>query len=216
MDNALMVRQPLTPQSWEMIQAVAPAMHAARWFGMSNPEQAAAIMLKGYELGFGLAAALEFIQPIMGKPALSPRGALALIHGSGILDKLEIKDLHNSQTQEPSACRVTMRRKDTGFEYGITFSMEDATRAGLVKPDSGWEHYPANMLRWRAIGFCADVVCPDVLGGMKRADELGADLTPDGDVIIEASPWQVAETVEPEPVRYPSGNGVLRQSCRLD
>jgi len=195
MDNALMVRQPLTAQTWEMIQAVAPAMHAARWFGISNPEQGAAIMLKGWELGLGLAAAFEFIKPIQGAPALVPRGALALILGANILDKLEINDLCDPQGN-PQACQVTMRRRDNGFEYSLTFTMADAQRAGLVRADGGWEHYPANMLRWRAVGFCADVVCPDVLGGMKRADELGADLTPDGDVIIEASPWQV---VEPEP-----------------
>jgi hypothetical protein len=34
------------------------------------------------------------------------------------------------------------------------------------------------MLRWRAIGFCADVVFPLLIGGMKRADELGAGITP--------------------------------------
>lgn len=186
--------QQLTPTVWNMIQAVAPAMHAARWFGVLNPEQAAAIMLKGYELGLGLAASFEYIKPIQGRPALVPQGALALIHGKGVLSKLEVKDLADDKGI-PTACQVTMRRADTGFEYSVTFSMDDARRAGLVKPDSGWDKYPANMLRWRAIGFCADVVCPDVLGGMKRADELGADLTPTGEIIEGA--WQVASESEP-------------------
>jgi hypothetical protein len=181
--HELVVREPLTPQTWQMIEQIAPAMHAARFFGVSNEEQAAAIMLKGYELGLGLAASFDLIQVIQGRPALSPRGALALIHGSPLCAKVEIVD-------EPGACTVTMERTN-GFTYSLTWTMADAQQAGLVKSGGGWEKYPANMLRWRAVGFCADVVFPDVIGGMKRTDELGADLTPDGDTIVDGE-WDVA------------------------
>jgi hypothetical protein len=94
---------------------------------------------------------------------------------------MKIEDIKDSKG-EPERCRVWMKR-DNGFEYTVEFSMADAKRAGLIKPGGGWESYPANMLRWRAIGFCADVVFPDLIGGLKRADELGADLTSGGDVI---------------------------------
>jgi len=181
--KAVQPYQPLTPQMWQMIEQIAPAMHAARFFGVSNPEQAMAIMLKGYELGLGLAASFDLIQVIQGRPALSPRGALALIQQSPLCSRLEIVD-------EPGSCTVTMERSN-GFSYSLTFTLADAQQAGLVKPDSGWEKYPANMLRWRAVGFCADVVFPDVIGGMKRTDELGADLTQDGDTIIDTT-WNVA------------------------
>ena len=175
--------QPLTPATWQMIEAIAPAMHAARFFGVSNPEQAMAIMLKGYELGLGLAASFDLIQVIQGRPALSPRGALALIQQSPLCARLEIVDA-------PGACTVTMERTN-GFSYTLTWTMADAQQAGLVKQGGGWEKYPANMLRWRAVGFCADVVFPDVIGGMKKTDELGADLTQDGDTIIDTT-WDVA------------------------
>jgi hypothetical protein len=39
------------------------------------------------------------------------------------------------------------------------------------------------MLRWRAIGYCADIVFPDLCGGMYRPEELGADVGPDGETI---------------------------------
>lgn len=188
METAIVARPQLTPDVWQMITAVAPTMHLARWFGVSNAEQAAATMLKGHELGLGLAASFEFIKPIQGKPALIPMGALALIHNSPLIEKVVITDLRDANGQ-PTGCEVTMKRTN-GFEYTCSFTIEDAKRADLVKPGSGWDKYPANMCRWRAIGFCADVVCPDVLGGLKRADELGADLTPNGDV-IEGS-WSVA------------------------
>ena len=177
---ALTVVRPLTPQTWGMIQSVAPAMHKARFFGVSNPDQAIAIMLKGYELGLGLAASFEFVQVVQGRPTLSPRGCLALLQQSPLCKRLEIED--KADKGRPVSCRVTMERIN-GFSYTVEFSMEDAQRAGLIKPESGWEHYPANMLRWRAVGFCADVVFPDVIDGMKRADEFGAEISPDGDVL---------------------------------
>lgn len=192
--NALAVRQSLTPQTWEMIAAVGPAMHRSRLFGVSSPEMAMAIMLKGHELGMGLAASFEFVQVVEGKPALSPRGALAIIQSSPLCAGLKIEDIRDDQGK-PQACRVWMKRTN-GFEYTVEWTMAEAVASGVVKPGSGWDKYPANMLRWRAVGFCADVVFPDVIGGMKRVDELGADLTADGDV-IEGS-WK---TVDAEPVQ---------------
>lgn len=180
-NTQLAIRRELVPSTWEMIKAVAPAMHQARFFGVASPEQAMAIMIKGHELGLGLSAAFEFIKVVQGRPTLSPMGALALIQASPLCAGVRIEDL-KAKDGKPSACRVWMKRSN-GFEYTCEFSIEDARQAGLVKADSGWEKYPTNMLRWRAVGFCADVVFPDVIGGMKRADEFGADLTQSGDVI---------------------------------
>jgi hypothetical protein len=151
-------------------------MHQSRLFGVTSADAAKAIMLKGDELGLGLAASFEFVQVVLGKAALSPRGCLALIH----LSKLVEVQIRRS---DDMACTVWMKRKDTGFEFELTWTMQDAVKAGVVKPDSGWDHYPANMLRWRTVGFVADVVCPDLIGGLKRADELGAAIDPNGDVI---------------------------------
>lgn len=196
--RALTVAPQLTPQMWQMIEAIGPAMHKARLFNVSSPEAAMAIMLKGYELGLSLTASFEFVQVIQGHVGLSPRGALALIQQSPLCTKLEIED-QTDKNGDPSACTVTMARGD--FEYTVTVSMADAHRAGLVKPGSGWEKWPANMLRWRAVGFCADVVFPDIIGGMKRADELGAEVDEAGDVIDGS--WAVSVPMVPEPESEP-------------
>ena len=193
MSTELAVRQ-LTPTVWQTIQAVAPSMHQSRLFGVTSPEQAAAIMLKGFELGIGLAASFEFIITVQGKPSLIPRGALALIHRSGELAGMKIED-------KPDSCTVTMKRKG-GFEYTLTYSLEDAKRAGLVKPGSAWEAYGPNMLRWRCIGFVADVVFPDILGGLKRADEFGAAIDVAGNVV--EGEWTVPEPPEPPKAAGPT------------
>lgn len=189
--TALAVRPQLTPDVWQMIQTVAPVIKASRLFGVASDEQAAAVMLKGYELGLSLTASFEFVHVIDGKPGLAPRGALALILNSPLCEAVEIENETDAKGA-PVGCRVMMKRKG-GLTYTARYTLEDAKRAGLVKPNSGWEKYPAQMCQWRAVGFAADVVFPDVLNGMKRADEFGADLTPDGDV-IEGS-WQPAGSV---------------------
>lgn len=189
MNNAIVKRE-LTPDTWNMIQQIAPVMQKSRLFGVATVEQATAIMLKGHELGLQLTASFDFIVAIQDKPSLIPRGALALILNSGEYAGITIDDQRNDKGQ-PTACTVTMKRKN-GFTYTATYTMDDAKQADLIKPGSGWAKYPSNMLRWRAVGYASDVVFPDVTGGLKRADELGADITPDGDVITTT--WTVKES----------------------
>ena len=204
MTNAIVTSsQKLTPDVFQMIMQVAPIMHEARLFGTKTPQQAAAIMIKGFELGFSLTASFENIHMIDDKPGLSPKGALALIYNSPEYAGIKVSDDPPDAKGNPTGCTVWMRRRN-GLEYIARFTMDDARRAGLVVPKSGWEKYPANMLRWRAIGYCADVVFPDVIGGTKRADEYGAEISPDGDVVIDA-PWMQsgsqATGAIPEPIK---------------
>ena len=197
MTTALAVRE-LTPNVIDMALRLAPTFKESRLFGVTTDAQAAAICLKGYELGLSLTASFELIHVIDSKPTISPRGALALILNSPLLENLEIKDEVDDKGT-PTACAVTMKRKN-GFSYTARFTMEDAKRAGLIKAGSGWEKYPANMLRARAIGYCADVVFPDVLGGLKRADEFGADLDMSGNVVDgqwSAVPTPTMTTLQP-------------------
>lgn len=179
-------RQQLTPGIWRMITEIAPVIHKSRLFGVASADAAAAIMLKGYELGLGITTAFEFITVIQGKPSLIPRGAWAMVLNSGELEQSKIVD-EQDQNGNPYACTVYLKRKN-GQEYTSRITMDDARRSGVVKEGSGWATYPANMLRWRALGFALDVVFPDTQGGLKRADEFGAMVDHDGNV-IEAT-WE--------------------------
>lgn len=190
-----LVRHELTPTIWNMIQEIAPFAKDSRLFGVATAPQAIMVMAKGHELGLPLTTSFEYIHIISDKPTLSPRGALALIMQSGQCENLKI-DEQSDDKGNPVSCKVTMKRKG-GIEYTSTFTMQDAIRADLVKAGSGWAKYPASMLKWRAIGYAADVVFPDVIGGMKRADEFGAAISPEGDVI--ATTWTVQPQSAPAP-----------------
>jgi hypothetical protein len=182
---ALAGNRELSPTIWKMIVEMAPMMHRARLFGVSSEEQAAAIMLKGYELGLGFTASFEFVQVIMGKPNLIPRGALALLHANPMITKLVITRLTDASGKF-TGYSCTMGRS-SGFEYTASWTLEQANKAGLVKPDSGWVNYPENMCLWRAVGFAADVVAPDITAGMtglmKMPERFGVALSEGGDVI---------------------------------
>lgn len=195
MANELAARE-ITLPVWEIIKAVAPTIRGSGLFGVANEAAATAIMLKGYELGMGLTASFEHIHVIDGKTSLSPRGALAIVLQSPLCAGIDIVPL-----ESPIGCKVTAKRTN-GMTFTAIFTVDDAKAADLVKGKGGWEKYPKQMCQWRAVGYALDVVFPDVIGGLKRADELGADLTATGDV-IEGSWTQVS----PAPVSHKKLDG---------
>lgn len=154
----------LTPSVWSMIKEISPIMHQARLFGVASAEQAAAIMIKGHELGFGLGASFEFIQTVQGKPGLSPRGALAILRQSPEIEDIIITRIVDDKGAYIGHECTIKRRRFTA--YTERFTLKDAERAGLIKDDSGWKKYPENMAKWRAVGFCVDVIAPDLVNGM--------------------------------------------------
>lgn len=184
-NQQLAIRQEITPGIWQMVQQMAPVMYNSRLFGVASADAAAAILLKGMELGFSPAASFEFIHLIQGKPGLSPRGALAILHGSPLIEKITIREI-----LDPTGAYVghqcTIKRTN-GFEYTASFTLQDAQRAGLIKAGGGWEMYPRNMAMWRAVGFAADVAAPDLISGasmlMKAPEQFGVSVTETGDVI---------------------------------
>jgi hypothetical protein len=144
------------------IQLMAPAFHQCRWYGISSEAQAIALMIKAATLGIPPASAFDFFDIVESRPALKPIGALALIHASGLID------VHIDDSAWDS-CTVTMRRRDTGYQHTVTYSVEDARRSGLLKPDkpnAAWSRFVKDMCRNRSVGRCAKIVGPDVLGGM--------------------------------------------------
>lgn len=205
---ALAPQRELTPAIWTMISQMAPVMYKSRLFGVTSPEAAAAIMLKGFELGLSITASFELVQVVQGRPGLSPRGAMALL-----LNSPKIKAIKITRLTDPSGNYIghdCYMQRDNGFEYSITFTMEDAKRAGLIKPGSGWTSYPENMAQWRAIGFCADVVAPDIVAGMtnimKMPEAYGVALSDHGDIIdvtVTTSETQLeAQPVTTAPVDF--------------
>lgn len=158
----------MTASAWEMILAMAPAVHLSRMVqGVSSAEQAAFVLLRAYELGFPLSSVGDIVQVVQGRVCLTSQGMLALIQANAHRVTLDIVE------STPERCTVAMKRLDNGFTFSITITIDDARQAGWIKQGGAWERIPVVMLRWRAIAFAARVVVPDLLSGIYLAAEMG-------------------------------------------
>lgn len=172
----------LTIDTLNLITALAPAWHQCRWFGLSSPEQAIVLMAKAADLGLPITAAFDFFDLIENKPVLKPVGALALIHRSGNFD-VTIDDT------QADRCIVSIKRRDTGFQHTVIYTIDEAKAAGLIKAGkegSAWNRFTSDMLRNRAVGRCARIVAPDVLAGLYLTTDLDTPAEPSTVVVMEA------------------------------
>lgn len=69
-------------------------------------------------------------------------------------------------------CTAAVVRRSDGEVIGrYTFTMDDARRADLVRPRSGWITHPRRMLWARAAGFALRDAIPDVVLGFQTREE---------------------------------------------
>jgi hypothetical protein len=182
MDNQIVPVSFLPAQNeWAMMKDIASMIASANGLTVNKM---ASILLTGRSLGLSIPASLELVQSVQGKTSLAPRGALAMVQGSPLIENVTITRLADKNTFIGYEC--TIKRKN-GFEYTSRWTMENAKAAGLVKPGSGWVNYPENMCLWRAVGFACDVAASDITCGltafMKMPEQFGIQLTEAGDIV---------------------------------
>lgn len=115
------------------------------------------IMLAAREYGIGPAQALNGgLHIIEGKVELSARIMSALIRRAK--HKLEII------TSTDQVCTIKGTRNDTGEEHTVSFTIEQAQKAGLIKEKGGWKRTPEDMLYARTISRLARQLFSDVIG----------------------------------------------------
>ena len=167
---------------------------------IKTAQAAAAIILKGRELGIPAMQAFAHIHIIDGKPTCSSELMLALLARGGVTYRW-LEDGRSGQAA------IEFQRTGFGPVRG-TFSKAEATEAGLLDKLS-WKRYPANMLRARAVSNGARMLGPDLLAGMSYTpEELGAEVDEDEQPLpVEAtgvwstSPGNGRRTGKKEPPR---------------
>ena len=208
--NTAITLQPreITPQVVVTAQTMGEIAYNSGIYAAPKPAAAAMIMLKGYELGFPMTAAAEYIQVIDKQIGLTPRGALALMRAHPeIIRSVSGEELYKDGKYYGYRCTITRIENGKDVPYTEQFTLDDAVTAGLVKPNGNWEKYPRNMCKWRAIGFAADVACPDLLGGltgiMKMGEIVPTDTITSFDNVAPAAPTEQENiiTVEAAPAQ---------------
>lgn len=166
---------------------------------ISTPEAAAIIVLKGRELGLSFMTSIAHIHVINGKPSMSAE----LIQG---LARKNLPGLViNIIESDDKVAKIEFIRPEKGAKpYIQTFTMDQAVAAKLTAKDV-WKQYPAAMLWSRAVTAGLRKVCPEALMGVSyTAEELGANVDVEGN-IIETTSRQVIE-----PVKEPSQTKIER------
>jgi hypothetical protein len=132
-----------------------------------NPAEVMAAIAYGHELGLGPMQSLQSLDVIQGKPTLKPETMRALIRAAG----------HSLVRVEATNEQVTFRgkRRDTGDEETVTYTIEDARALGLAGKDN-WRKQPRAMLTARATSEIARSLFSDVImGAGYTPEEMGDD-----------------------------------------
>lgn len=133
------------------------AVDSQMYRGIGKESGVMMIMLAAREYGIGPAQALNGgLHIIEGKVELSARVMSALIRRS----KHKIQILESTE----SKCVIKGQRVDTGEAHTVTFTIEMAQKAGLIKDKGGWKKTPEDMLFARAMSRLARQLFSDVIG----------------------------------------------------
>jgi hypothetical protein len=124
----------------------------------------AASILYGREIGLPPMTALRSVYVVNGQVALKAEAMRGLILAAG----------HELVFTESTAARCVVRaRRKTQEDWSeVTWTIDDARRAGLVKPGSAWNGYPRAMLKARATGEIARDLFADVIAGFVALEEV--------------------------------------------
>lgn len=175
---------------------------------VNTPEKAAAIMLKGRELGIPPMEALSKLYVVNGDVTMAAEEMLVMIYRKH--PNAYIKFVRSNST----ACEIHAARQKGGEVTIFTYTIEDAIRAGLSKKDN-WRCYPKQMLRWRTISDMAKTVFPDTLSATSHTpEELGARYVISAQGLIDSVEPEVIEA-EGLPVEMYDGTLAQKQTLRL-
>lgn len=132
----------------------------------------------GNTLGLSPLQALCQVNVVEGKPGLGAEGQLAQVLKAG-------HDLYVDDSSDRTQATVVAQRKGSERVQRITYTLDDAVAAGLVRIVEGrpyarsatankplpWETSTPDMLVWRAITRACKRVFPDVTGGLAVVDD---------------------------------------------
>lgn len=128
-----------------------------------KPEDGAAAIMLGATLGFGPMIALQNIFIVHGAPSMYARTMAAAVQAQG----------HKIWTEHEDTGTVTVcgQRKGSDKVERVTFTIDDAEKAGYVKQNTKYTTDPKSMLYARALSIACRRTAPDALLGVPYSVE---------------------------------------------
>jgi hypothetical protein len=152
-----------SPEYFGGLSQLAGAAAKSKLFGDLTQDQLFIVLMTGREMGLPPTVALRNIGSFKGKTVISSQLQMGKVKEAGYL----VKILENSDSQ----ATVSVGRKGED-PYVKTFTMADATKAGLLERNALYKTNPATMLLNRAIGLACRYGAPEVLNGLYNESEL--------------------------------------------
>lgn len=118
----------------------------------------------GMEIGLKPLQAIQNIAVINGRPCVWGDAMIALVQGHPLCEYIK-ESIHDGK----ATC--TVKRRGDEDEYTVTFSVDDAKKAGLFGKAGTWQQYPNRMLQMRARGFALRDKFSDILKGLISKEE---------------------------------------------
>jgi len=173
-------------EAWRLAGMIAKTALVPKHF-QNKPEDVLVAIQMGAEVGLAPMQALQSIAVINGRPSIWGDGFLALLMASPLYqdhdeyyevggtrrDGLTVEDLK----AETTTAVCTFWRRNKGTPVTRRFTVAEARLAGLMggtmagNKEGPWRTYPARMLAMRARSWAGRDAFPDLLRGVRTAEE---------------------------------------------
>lgn len=134
-----------------------------------KPEDVFLTIQRGAEVGLSPFASVENIAVINGRTSMWGDALLALVKNSKQFEYIKEELVGKPGTNE-RGYQCTVKRHGEP-EHVITFTVDDAIKAGLWKKPGPWTQYPQRMCQMRARSFALRDTFPDILRGLISTEE---------------------------------------------
>ena len=161
-----------------------------------KPEEAAAAILYGDEVGFSPTMALQNIHVISGKPGMYARAMVALVQSRG----------HKVWTEEASPTKVIVcgQRHGSAHVERSEWTIAKARQAGYTS-NKKYEQAPEDMLYARAASTVCRRIAADALAGLAYSvEELELEQAPATRTMTRTTTTEPAKKVQRKPVEPPT------------
>lgn len=135
----------------------------------NKPQDVLVAMEMGRTLGLSPLSAVQNIAVINGRPTLYGDAILAVCSGHPDFENIEECPILEGEKVIGYTCRVKRRGRGVTSQ---TFTIEQATNAGLWGKIGPWKSYPQRMLQMRARAFALRDSFADALGGVRVTEEV--------------------------------------------
>lgn len=171
------MRPILVPQTFDQLMIFAEKAAESELVPNAYRNKPSNIMIAvqmGSELGLSPMQSLNSIAVIGGRPGIWGDGLIGICRASSLCQDI-VETIEGEGDAREATCIAT--RRGSSPTYG-QFSVADAKRANLWGKAGPWTQYPDRMLKNRARSFSLRDAFPDLLRGLKGAEEL-MDTPPD-------------------------------------